>query len=111
MSIDELIQDLRYVANTTDAHSIVSYIESWKEDNTTVKNLANTVGLLLDGLPRNKGDDVVALTNSWQHFNQHTIAALDGMTMQERLVLFGLGTRFEQEDEKALVYKKLHAQP
>lgn len=111
MNLDEYTQEAQSHASDDQVAILVKHIVSWKSDGGTVLEPANTVERLFGNLWIENKETHNSLYLLWSEFNKVAIIGIGGMTMNERLYLFGLSDRFEHgnEEEKNNIYTKLLA--
>jgi hypothetical protein len=114
MNLDELAQELRNISNENLLGDLAKYIEAWKLDDRNAKELETMVERFFGNTWLPNEEDHSKAYNLWQAFRDDAIRGIGGMTMNERLYIFGLFVRFDaisSEEEKNVIYSKLHAKP
>jgi hypothetical protein len=106
MLLEELIQSLQSVSEA-EAVGLCLLLNSWIQSNESLKQLEEDVQiyLLKDATEGNKTSEL------WESFFNKSVRYISGMTMNERLVVFGLMDRADQADEHEwrVLYAKVHA--
>jgi len=114
MNLDELAQAIRSVSNEKLLTDLAQYIEAWKADDRDVNELETMVERLFGNTWLPSEEEHSKAYYLWNAFREDAIRGIGGMTMNERLYLFGLFKRFDassSEEEKQVVYSKLLAKP
>jgi hypothetical protein len=114
MNVDELAQALRNISNEKLLDDLAQYIEAWKSDDRNVKELETMVERFFGNTWLQSEADHSKAYGLWKAFRDDAIQGIGGMTMNERLYLFGLFERFDlsnTEEQKNVVYRKLLAKP
>lgn len=114
MTLDELASSVASTSPDPIVQRLASLLLEWKNDNTSVHDLR-------DGIERYIGNSWIereevhkAVYSLWSEFVANEIAAVNGMTMNERLFVFGLAPRFDAastREQKACLYAKVLAKP
>jgi len=114
MNLDELAQEFRKISNEKLLSELAQNIEAWKSDDRNVKELETMVERFFGNVWLPSEEDHSKAYGLWQAFKDDAVLGIGGMTMNERLYLFGLFERFDTsttEEEKNAVYTKLLAKP
>lgn len=114
MTLDELANKIRSVSGEKLIQDLVKYIEEWKGDGRNAEELETMVERFFGNVWMPEEEDHSKAYNFWSSFRDDAVHGIGGMTMNERLYTFGLFERFEScksEEEKLVVYEKLHAKP
>jgi hypothetical protein len=114
MNLDQLVQALRNISNEKLLGDLAKYIETWKLDDRNVKELETMVERFFGNTWLPNEEYHSKAYSLWQEFRDEAIRGIGGMTMNERLYNFGLFERFDaicSEEEKNVIYSKLHAEP
>lgn len=114
MNLDELAQSFRNISNEKIIDDLVQYLAAWKSDDRNVNELETMVERLFGNTWMQNETDHSKAYGLWKTFGDDAIQGIGGMTMNERLYLFGLLERFylsNTEEQKHVVYIKLLAKP
>jgi hypothetical protein len=112
MNIDDLVAVIESTSKDKEVHDLAQLIHSWKADDATASELSTKVERYI-GHVWFKSDAIhEQIFSAWQAFKGEAILNIAGMTMNERLYLFGLFNRFDAatEHEQGVIYAKLNAQ-
>lgn len=112
MNIDELAVAIESTSKDKEVHALAELIKGWKADDSTVSELSTRVERYIGHVWFKNEAIHEKIYSAWQSFKEDAILNIGGMTMNERLYLFGLFSRFDAatEHEQSVVYAKLHAQ-
>jgi len=113
MTLDELAKEIRSVSGEKFIQDIAKCIEAWKDDDSNAEAL-ETMTERVFGNVRIPEEAHSKAYNLWSSFRDNAIHGIGGMTMNERLYAFGLFERFDScksEEEKSVLYGKVHAKP
>ncbi len=114
MNLDELAQAFRNVSNEKLLSDLAQYVEAWKSDDRNIEELETMVERFFGNAWLPSEADHSEAYGLWKAFRDDAIRGVGGMTMNERLYLFGLFERFDainSEEEKDVIYSKLLAKP
>jgi hypothetical protein len=114
MNLDELIQSIGRVSGEKALKELARQIEAWKKDDRDVTELETTVERFFGDIWLFVEEDHSKAHEFWAAFRDDAIRRIGGMTMNERLYLFGLSERFygsKSDEEQQIVYSKLLAKP
>ena len=111
MNYDEYIQEAQKYSSDETVARLISHLSAWKSDDTDVVELAKSIEKFFGSAWVTDENIHNHLYQHWSRFKATAISGIGGMTINERLYLFGLFERFESasETEKKDVYKKLCA--
>ena len=112
MNIDELTKNIRKVSSEKNVQELAEFIQKWKTDEQNTVELKESVERYLGNAWIDKKADFEKVYGMWSEFRDSAINGIGGMTMNERLWVFGLMDRFDQSKsdvEKEVIYKKLKA--
>jgi hypothetical protein len=111
MNYDEYIEEVQKYSSDEVVARLVSHLSAWKFDDTDVLELANSVEKFFGSSWIFEEKTHNHLYHLWANFKATAISGIGGMTINERLYLFGLFERFESVSEagKQNVYAKLRA--
>ncbi|MGE4294506.1 MAG: hypothetical protein AB7E49_02255 [Campylobacterales bacterium] len=114
MTLDELANKIRSVSEEKLIQDLAKYIEEWKSDDRNAEQLESMVERFFGNAWIPEEEDHSKAYSFWSSFRDDVVHGIGGMTMNERLYSFSLFDRFdscESEEEKRVVYEKLHAKP
>tara|TARA_R110002124_G_C8951432_1_gene513349 strand:+ start:655 stop:999 length:345 start_codon:yes stop_codon:yes gene_type:complete len=114
MNLDELAQTFRSIPNEKLLKDLAQYIEAWKADDRTASELETMVERFFGNSWLSSDENHSKAYGLWEAFRNEAIRGIGGMTMNERLYLFSLFERYDAcstEEERLVVYSKLHAKP
>lgn len=109
MTHKQLVEQLSLI-QSSQARDLVKILNSWTLNNETIASLHRTVESYLN---RQESSQLEA-RKSWDIFVVDSIRTVDGMTMNERLFVFGLMKRWDRtlfKVSKHKIYAKVHAKP
>ncbi|MCM4174318.1 hypothetical protein DHD32_22930 [Arenibacter sp. TNZ] len=112
MNIDELTNKIRKVSSKKNVQDLAELIQLWKTDETNAIELKENVELYLENAWNDKNEDFVKVYGMWSDFRDSVIDGIGGMTMNERLYLFGLINLYDKAPnnaEQEKFYSKLMA--
>lgn len=92
---------------------LADHIRDWRQDATTVEDLRILINRYIGNIWLQNQEDHDKLWSLWQAFEPE-INGIQAMTMNERLGVFGLFSRWEamsDDAEKQLIYGKVLAKP
>jgi len=113
MTLDELAKEIRSVSDERLIQDLAKYIEEWKGDDRNAEALETMVERVFGNVWIPEEEHSKAY-NLWSSFRDYAIHGIGGMTMNERLYAFSLFERFDcctSEEEKRVLYGKVHAKP
>jgi hypothetical protein len=111
MNLDELTKKIRIVSEENVVQKLADYIQEWKTDERNAVDLRNSVEKYLGNVWIDKQTDFEEIYGMWSEFRKSAIEGIGGMTMNERLYLFGLLDLFDKasKDKQQKIYSKLMA--
>ena len=112
MNIDELTNKIRKVSSEKNVQDLAELIQHWKTDEKNAIELKENVDRYLGNEWIDKKTDFEKVYGIWSVFRDSVINGIGGMTMNERLYLFGLYDLFDNAKnvvEQEKFYKKLLA--
>jgi len=114
MNLDELVQSIEGVSDEKALEEFAWHIEAWKKDDRDVTELETMIERFFGDTWLFSEEDHSKAREFWVAFRDDAIRRIGGMTMNERLYLFGLSERFygsRSDQEQQIVYSKLLANP
>lgn len=111
MNIDELIQLYENESNPI-VKEIAIIIKDWKLSDKDIDYLVYVTDKYFGNTWIEEGKEYDRIYRIWTDFKNTEIVGIPGMTMNERLWIFGLIDRFDQlktDAEKEIIYKKVKA--
>lgn len=114
MNLDELSKEINKISSEKVAQDLSRILIAWKNNHETAEELKKEIGRYLGDTWIESNEDHKKIYQMWSSFRDKAISALGSMTMNERLYWFGLFERFDacsSQEDKLLVYRKLHAKP
>ena len=114
MNLDELSENVSKVSSEKVVQDLSRFLVEWKDNEETAEELKDGIEKYIGNTWIEKNEDYEKVYQMWSSFRDEAISEIGGMTMNERLYLFGLFERFDacvNEEDKLLVYRKLHAKP
>jgi hypothetical protein len=114
MNLDELSEEICKVSSEKVVQDLFRILIEWKDSEETAEELKEGIERYIGNTWIEKNEDYSNIYRLWSEFRDEAISGIGGMTMNERLYWFGLFNRFDaskSEEEKLLVYRKLHAKP
>jgi hypothetical protein len=114
MNLDELTKSIKSSTSDKLADDLAYWIEEWKQDDRTVEQLVRMVEKFFGNVWFEKEEDNKTCYNLWKEFRENRIEGLGGMTINERLYIFGLFDRYDScpsREDQLTIYTKLHAKP
>lgn len=114
MTLDELVRHIFEVSSEAVVQRLGQLLLDWKTDSSTAEQLRDKVERYIGNSWIERDQDHARVYTLWSEFRDGAIAAIGGMTMNERLYYFSLFECFDasqNEKEKLTVYAKLHAVP
>ncbi len=111
MNYDEYIEEARKYSRDEVVSRLVSLLINWKSDNRNALELADSIERFFGNSWITSEETHNHLYKLWSSFKAAAISDIGGMTMNERLYLFGLFERYESalEEEQKAIYAKLCA--
>ncbi|MGD8478274.1 MAG: hypothetical protein PVI98_14080 [Burkholderiales bacterium] len=112
MNLDELSEEISKVSSEKVVQDLSRFLVEWKDNEETAESLKEGIERYLGNIWIEKNEDHSRIYRLWSSFRDEAISGIGGMTMNERLYWFGLFDRFnaaKNEEERSLLYKKLHA--
>ena len=114
MNLDELSETISKVSSENVVQDLSRFLVEWKDNEETAEELKDGIERYIGNTWIEKNEDHEKICQMWSSFRDEAISGIGGMTMNERLYLFGLFERFDacaNQEDKLLVYRKLHAKP
>ena len=112
MNLDDYIQEVEKISDDAVVSRLSRHLASWKNDDTNVVALDNSIESFFGKSWIKDYDTHSHLYKLWSGFKSEAILGIAGLTMNERLYLFGLFERVdsaESESGQKTVYAKLSA--
>jgi hypothetical protein len=112
MNIDELTNKIRKVSSEKNVQTLAELIQQWKTNEKNAIELKENIEWYFENDWIDKKSDFQKVYGMWSDFRDSTIHGIGGMTMNERLYLFGLVDLFDNSKnvlEREKFYKKLLA--
>ena len=112
MNLDELEQEIRAVSTDSVVQGVADQLAAWKAGSATADELAATLERYIGNVWIGTDQDHERVYALWSAFRRDAISAIHGMTMNERLYVFGLLERFDSlqgDADRQALYRKLHA--
>ena len=114
MTIDELADKIRSISMQKEVQRLADLLIEWKSDQQTTEDLNYTIERYIGHSWFEKDEDHSKIYKLWSSFHDDEILGIGGMTMNERLYMFGLFDEYDacqNEESKLKIYKKLMARP
>ena len=114
MDLDELVNAIRQTSSDAVALKLAALLSSWKDDERNVKELETTVERLIGNTWIDSKTEHERIYGLWSQFRNDAMLGIGGLTMNERLYLFSLLSRWDSahtEEERKAIYAKLLANP
>lgn len=114
MNIDELADEISKVSSEKIIQDLARLLIEWKSNKETAEELKDSIERYISNTWIEKDEDHSKVYKLWSAFKNDAIVGIGGMTMNERLYLFGLMSRFDtskNQEERLIIYGKLHASP
>jgi hypothetical protein len=114
VNIDFLIESIGKISDQKEIQGLAAVLTEWKHDKTTVLDLRDKIEKYLGNIWVEKAEKHQSIYSLWKSFRDTAINNIGGMTMNERLYIFGLFDTFdncETDEERQQIYKKLLAEP
>jgi hypothetical protein len=112
MNIDELTNKIRKVSSEKNVQDLAELIQQWKTDDKNATELKENIERYFGNAWIDKKSNFEKVYGMWSDFRDSAIHGNSGMTMNERLYLFGLLDSFDNSKntiEQEKYYKKLLA--
>jgi hypothetical protein len=112
MIFDELTEGIQKISNEKVVQDIVQYLKNWKDDDRNVDRLHYDFEKYLGNIRIETVTDFNKIYEMWKSFRDCAILNFAGMTMNERLYVFGLLDKFDtckNIKEQNDIYEKLSA--
>ena len=112
MNYDEYIKEVEKFSDDEVVARLRRHLSEWKQDDTNAIELADLVERFFGNSWIEREETHNHLYRLWSTFKKETIDNIGGMTMNERLYLFGLFQRFDSSQSEAaqkVIYAKLCA--
>lgn len=113
MNLDELVKNIQKVSDEEIVQDLANYLINWKNNNSTTENLKYGVEKFISNIWVEKTEEHNKIYKMWSTFRDDAIQKINGMTMNERLYIFGLIEKFDlykDQEEQDIIYKKLAAE-
>ena len=113
MNLDELVNCFGTAFIDPVIRELGAVVVEWKADASTAEDLRERVERYISNTWIRSEQDHKQVYGLWSSFRDEVIGGIGGLTMNERLYWFGLFDRFDRsdEEEKLIIYRKLHATP
>lgn len=111
-TLDTLANKIQSVSDDPVIQKLASELANWKQRNDNVKQLESTVEKFIGTTWISRNEEHEQVYQLWSNFRDENIRTIHGMTMNERLFVFGLLDHFDKcktNDEKDILYGKLLA--
>lgn len=112
MNYDEYIKEVEKFSGDEVIARLSRHLSEWKQDNTNAIELADLVERFFGNSWIQTEETHNHLYRLWSTFKKGAIDNIGGITMNERLYMFGLFQRFESSQSEAaqkVIYAKLCA--
>ncbi|KAB7619446.1 hypothetical protein [Alkalilimnicola sp. S0819] len=112
MTIDELAQGIRAASPEPVVQRLAEKLENWKRTEATVEDLRSQIEKYIGHTWVETSEVQKKVYRMWAAFCGDAIGGIGGMTMNERLYLFGLVAQFDScraEECRLRIYRKLLA--
>jgi len=112
MNLDELVKEIRAVSADPAVQGVADQLAAWKDSSATANELAEMLERYIGNVWIGTNEDHQRVYALWAAFRKDEISGIHGMTMNERLYLFGLLDRFDSmqgDGDRQVMYRKLHA--
>lgn len=112
MNLDEFVQSIGSISGEKALKELARQIEAWKKDDRDVTELETMVERFFGDTWLIGEEDHSIEREFWVAFRDDAIRRIGGMTMNERLYIFGLSERFDgsrSDEEQQIVYSKVLA--
>lgn len=109
MRLDDFAHTVRASRSRKLKRQLIRILKRWAKNQDTVSKLDIDVQAVLD-----EHTDDETISQAWTRFRSSSILYVDGMTMNERLFVFGLLPRWDScqtDADKLALYRKVHASP
>ena len=114
MTLDELVSTVASTSPDPGVQRLSSILAQWKSDDSTVQDLRIDIQRYIGNSWIEQAEVHKAVYALWSEFVAVEICSVGGMTMNERLFVFGLTPQFDAaatEQERSRLYAKLLAKP
>lgn len=114
MTLDELIFTLAGTSPDPGVQRLSTFLVQWKSDDTSVQDLRIDIERYIGNSWIEQAEVHKTVYALWSEFVAVAIGSIGGMTMNERLFVFGLMSQFDAastEQERNRIYAKLLAKP
>lgn len=108
-----MINKIRKVSTEKDVQELADVIQKWKTTKKNVIDLRDNIEIRISNIQIEKEINVKKINKIWSDFRDDAIDKIGGMTMNERLYLFGLFDLFDNASNRTkeeLLYPKLMAE-
>jgi hypothetical protein len=112
MNYDEYIDEVQKYSSDDAVSRFVAHLNNWKSNESNVIDLADSIEKFFGNSWITSEDTHSHLYQIWSSFKDAKVSGIGGMTMNERLYMFGLFERFDTcktDTEKQVIYAKLYA--
>jgi len=113
MNLDELIENILNISNENAVKGLGLFIAGFKNDDRNINEWTNSVEKYFGNIWIENEEDHNKIYKMWSDFKNNVIKNINGMTMNERLYLFGLMEKYDlckNEKKREIIYKKLNAE-
>ena len=114
MTLDELAATVTSTSPDPVVQRLASLLVLWKDDDTSVQALRNDVERYIGNTWIERTEVHKTVYALWSEFVNTAINSIGGMTMNERLFVFGLTSEFDSastDEQRERIYAKLLAKP
>ena len=111
-TLDSLIQKIRSVSKDLVIQKLAEQLSNWKLDSNDVRQLEELIEKFIGTTWIESESEHSEVYQLWTNFKKENIHVIQGMTMNERLVSFGLIKRYDNSrtrEKKDVIYSKLLA--
>jgi hypothetical protein len=112
MNLDELAKKIQDLSSDKALPGLANQLVAWKDTSASVDDLAVAIERYIGNIWIDSNQDHERVYALWSAFRKDSIESVRGMTMNERLYVFGLLDRFDAlqgDTERQAMYAKVHA--